>query len=37
MQALPDIWRISATLKATDAEGMVITRDWNEDIPRDHV
>lgn len=37
MQALPDNWRISATLKATDAEGSVITRDWNEDIPRDHV
>lgn len=37
MQALPDVWRVTARLEATDAEGTVLSRDWNEDIPRDHL
>ena len=37
MEALSDIWRVTAQLKAFDAAGEVMTRDWQEDIPRDHV
>lgn len=37
VEALPDVWRITASLEARDADGVVITRDWHEDIPRDHV
>ena len=37
VEALPDVWRVTARLEAHDADGVVMTRDWNEDIPRDHV
>lgn len=37
VEALRDVWRVTARLEARDAEGAVLTRDWNEDIPRDHV
>lgn len=37
MQALPEVWRVTARLEASDAEGTVLSRDWNEDIPRDHL
>lgn len=37
MQAPPDVWRVTARLEATDAEGTVLSRDWNGDIPRDHL
>ena len=37
MQALPDVWRIEASLQARDADGTVTRRSWNEDVPRDHV
>ena len=37
VDALPDVWRITAWLEARDVDGVVKSRDWNEDIPRDHV
>ena len=37
VEALARHWRITATLEARDADGVVIARDWHEDIPRDHV
>jgi hypothetical protein len=37
VEALADIWRITARLEARDADGTVATRDWAEDIPRDMV
>ena len=37
VEALRDVWRVTARLEARDAEGEVLTRDWHEDIPRDHV
>lgn len=37
MQAPPEVWRVTARLEASDAEGTVLSRDWNEDIPRDHL
>jgi predicted acyl esterase len=33
--ALPDVWRITATLVARDGDGVVAERQWAEDIPRD--
>jgi putative CocE/NonD family hydrolase len=37
VQALPTLWRISASLTARDAEGVVAHREWSEDISRDLV
>ncbi|MBY6163246.1 CocE/NonD family hydrolase [Mameliella alba] len=37
VEALRDVWRVTARLEARDANGTVLARDWNEDIPRDHV
>ena len=37
VETLPDVWRVTARLEAHDADGVVMTRDWNEDISRDHV
>ena len=37
MRALADTWRITATLEARDADGTVVVRDWQEDVPRDNV
>ena len=37
VEAVRDVWRVTAELKAQDAEGEVLTRTWHEDIPRDHV
>ena len=37
MEALPDVWRVTARLEARDAAGTVLTRDWQEDIQRDLV
>lgn len=37
VEALRDIWRVTATLEARDPDGVVKTRAWHEDIPRDHV
>ncbi len=37
VQALGDVWRISATLVARDGDGIVAQREWNEDIRRDLV
>ncbi len=37
VEALRDVWRVTARLEARDADGEVATRDWHEDIPRDHV
>ena len=37
IEALRDVWRVRARLRATDANGDVLTRDWHEDIARDHV
>ncbi len=35
--ALRDCWRIEASLVARDADGVVVERQWNEDVPRDLV
>ena len=35
--ALRDCWRIEASLVARDANGIVVKRQWNEDVPRDLV
>ncbi len=35
--ALRDCWRIEASLVARDADGIVVERQWNEDVPRDLV
>lgn len=37
VEALAHVWRITAHLEAKDAEGIVLRRDWNEEIRRDHV
>ncbi|MEO0486925.1 MAG: CocE/NonD family hydrolase [Pseudomonadota bacterium] len=37
LEARRDVWRVTATLEARDADGIVTTRSWAEDIPRDHV
>lgn len=37
VEALRNVWRITARLEARDASGVVTTRDWHEDIPRDQV
>lgn len=37
VEALAAHWRIRARLVATDADGVVIEREWNEDIARDLV
>ena len=37
VHALRDCWRIEASLVARDADGIVVERQWNEDVPRDLV
>lgn len=37
VQALADVWKLEATLTATDRDGVVVERNWREDIPRDMV
>ncbi|MFK7893409.1 MAG: CocE/NonD family hydrolase [Granulosicoccus sp.] len=37
VEALARVWRIKATLVASDAEGIVTQRKWSEDIERDLV
>lgn len=37
VEALRDVWRLTAKLEARDANGLVTERDWKEDVPRDHV
>ncbi len=37
VRALRDVWQIEASLTAEDADGMVMERNWREDIPRDLV
>jgi hypothetical protein len=37
VKAMPHVWRIEARLEARDGDGIVMARDWNEDVPRDHV
>lgn len=37
VEALCNVWRITAQLIAKDATGEVVTREWQEEIPRDHV
>lgn len=37
VEALNDVWRITARLQARDGTEVVVTRDWHEDIPRDQV
>ncbi|MFC3614188.1 CocE/NonD family hydrolase [Lutimaribacter marinistellae] len=37
VRALPDAWHITATLEARDADGIVVTREWDETIQRDLV
>jgi hypothetical protein len=37
VQALADVWRVEASLKAFDKDGIVAERKWREDVPRDLV
>jgi putative CocE/NonD family hydrolase len=37
VEARADVWKVTATLLATDADGTVAERSWSEDIPRDLV
>ncbi|MXY34664.1 MAG: CocE/NonD family hydrolase [Boseongicola sp. SB0664_bin_43] len=37
VHALRDCWRIEASLVARDVDGIVVERQWNEDVPRDLV
>ena len=37
VRALADAWQIDATLKASDADGIVAEKTWSENIPRDLV
>ncbi|MEM8730473.1 MAG: CocE/NonD family hydrolase [Pseudomonadota bacterium] len=37
MRALRDAWHVSAQLEARDTDGVVMTRTWDEMIPRDMV
>ena len=37
VEALRDVWRITAQLEATSGDDVVAKRDWQEDIPRDLV
>ena len=37
VEALGDVWRVSATLTALDGDEVVTERSWAEDIVRDHV
>ena len=37
VEALPEVWRVTAERIARDADGIVDARSWSEDIPRDLV
>ena len=37
VRALQNVWRIEASLKASDADGIVVEKSWSENVDRDLV